>query len=131
MAAGEANGLDGWLIGELRRHSRPTRIDGLLLEEQALDRFACRLDAAEREVAELRTRLQRAERRLDGTSVHHAAAHTRFVPSAEGYEIVESVGPPPRAGESIAVDEASYRVLRVGRSPFPYDRRPCVYLVSE
>ena len=116
--------MDDWLIGELRRHARPLAPDGLLLEDGAYGQIACRLDTAERELAELRVRVQR----LDGRSVHHAVAHTRFVPGGEGYEIVEADGPPPRAGETVAVGERSYRVLRTGRSPFPFDRRPCAYL---
>jgi hypothetical protein len=129
MPSENHHGLDGWLIGELRQHSRPTRIDGLLLENGSLAQVECRLDATERELAELRARVRRAERRLDGASVHHAHAHTRFVPDGTGYEIVEADGPPPRAGEEVAVGGRSLRVLRVGRSPFPFDRRPCVYLV--
>ena len=131
MPSNDRNGLDGWLIGELRRHARPPRVDDLILEETAVSKLVCRVDTAERELAELRSRLQRAERRLDGTSVHHAVAHTRFVPSVEGYDIVESEGPPPRAGDSVTLGDGRFRVLRVGRSPFPFDRRPCVYLVPE
>jgi hypothetical protein len=131
MRPHERNGLDGWLIGELRGQARPMRVEELLLEENAVSRLACRLESAERELGELRARLQRTERRLDGTSVHHAAAHTRFVPGAEGYEIVEADGPPPRAGDPVEAGDARFRVLRVGRSPLPFDRRPCAYLVSE
>jgi hypothetical protein len=126
MPTEDRNGLDGWLIGELRREARPLRVDGLLLEESGLH---CRLDGVERELAELRHRLARTERRLDGASGHTAPAHTRFVPGDEGYEIVEADGPPPRAGDEVEVGERRLRVLRVGRSPFPFDRRPCAYLV--
>jgi hypothetical protein len=129
MATGEQNGLDSWLIGDLRRHARPLRTDGLLLDDD-VSKLACRMDTAERELADLRTRVTRTERRLEGVSVHHAAAHTRFVPAAVGYEVVETDGPPPRAGDEVMVDERRLRVLRVGRSPFPFDRRPCAYLVA-
>lgn len=128
--AQDGNGLDGWLIGELRDRARPARMNELLLETAAEpSRLACRVDALERELESVRGRLARAERRLEGVSVHHAAAHTRFVPREEGYEIVEADGPPPRAGEEVVVGDVRYCVLRAGRSPLPFDRRPCVYLV--
>jgi hypothetical protein len=131
MPAADGNGLDGWLIGELRQRARPLRAEELLVEESAVTRLECRLESAERELAELRTRLHRTERRLDGSSVHHAAAHTRFVPVTEGYELLEAEGPPPRAGDAVEIEAGVFRVLRVGRSPLPFDRRPCVYLVAE
>lgn len=130
MAAAEENGLDGWLIGELRSRARPVRIDDLLLDGPRKGaRLACRVEALERELELVRARVGRAERRLDGSSVHHAAAHTRFVPAAAGYEVVEADGPPPRAGEVVVVGDEAFRVLRAGRSPLPFDRRPCVFLV--
>jgi hypothetical protein len=130
MPSENQHGLDGWLIGELRRHARPVRVDGLLLEEGQAEKLSCRLDSAERRLAELGHRMTRTERRLAGVSVHHAVAHTRFVPAEAGYEIVEADGPPPRAGDEVVVEERRLRVLRVGRSPLPFDRRPCAYLVG-
>lgn len=133
MRAEDQRGLDGWLIGELRNHGRPRRLGKLLLdggdsaEASELDE---RVETAERELHELRGRLQRVERRVVRRNPHHAAAHTRFLPNGSGYEIMELPGPPPRAGESVVVAGRGYRVLRVGRSPFPADRRPCVFLVG-
>jgi hypothetical protein len=58
----------------------------------------------------------------------HADAHVRFVPNGTGYEIVEADGPPPSAGDEVEIAGTRFRVLRIGRSPFPADPRPCAYL---
>lgn len=128
MASEDGHSLDGWLIGELRNHTRSTRVDELLLGGPATAELVCRVERAERELSALAERLRLAERRLEGSSVHHAVAHTCFVPHGEGYELVEADGPPPRAGAEVEVAGARYRVVRAGRSPLPFDRRPCVFL---
>jgi hypothetical protein len=54
-----------------------------------------------------------------------------FLSSAHGYRLVEGEGEAPRAGTTIELEGASHRVVRVGRSPLPGDRRRCVYLERE
>lgn len=60
-----------------------------------------------------------------------AAGWVAFVSSAHGYRLVEDEGGVPRAGASIELEGASHRVVRVGRSPLPGDRRRCLYLEVE
>ena len=51
-----------------------------------------------------------------------------FVPTPAGYRLTVADGPVPERGELLGVEEEWYRVLRVGPSPLPGDRRPCVFL---
>jgi hypothetical protein len=52
-----------------------------------------------------------------------------FKPAGRGgYELLEQDGRPPVVGETLEVDERRFTVTRIGRSPLPVDRRPCVYL---
>jgi len=60
-----------------------------------------------------------------------AAGWVAFLSSAHGYRLVEGEGEAPRAGAAIELEGASHRVVRVGRSPLPDDRRRCVYLEEE
>lgn len=130
MQTGDRNVLDGRLIGELRNTSRQRKLDDLLLDGiEPTTELDHRVESAERELDELRRRVHRVERGLRPKTPHHAASHTLFAPSGAGYEIVEADGPPPRAGDPVVVGGRGYHVLRVGRSPFPSDRRPCVFLV--
>ena len=58
-----------------------------------------------------------------------ATTFVAFVPTADGYRIVELEGSPPAVGETVEVpgSDAPLRVTRVGTS-FPLEGRPCAYL---
>jgi hypothetical protein len=51
-----------------------------------------------------------------------------FVWRPTGYELREREGDPPRVGDEVEEDSARLVVAKVGPSPLPGDRRPCVYL---
>jgi len=53
-----------------------------------------------------------------------------FAPTSEGYRLVECEGTAPNFGDELNVAdcEGPLVVTRVGASPLPFDRRPCVYL---
>ena len=51
-----------------------------------------------------------------------------FVPTAAGYRLAGPDGLVPKPGERLRVDDEWYRVLRLGPSPLPADRRRCVFL---
>ena len=51
-----------------------------------------------------------------------------FVPTPAGYRLAGPDGLVPKPGERLRVDEDWYRVLRLGPSPLPGDRRRCVFL---
>jgi predicted nucleic acid-binding Zn-ribbon protein len=56
------------------------------------------------------------------------AAHVLFVPSANGYTLLEREGVAPEAGDTVEVDGSRYVVRRHGPSPLPGPRRRCAYL---
>ena len=116
---------DGWFIERLRARPRRRRLEDILFERRvreldvsSLVEHIARLEA---ELAELRARLgdDRAER---------PPGHVLFLPTPDGYAIVEADDPPPPPGQLLMLDEGCFRVQRVGRSPFPDDRRPCLFL---
>jgi hypothetical protein len=116
---------DGWFIAHLRGHPRRHRLDELLLDRRlrGLDvhALADHLDELETEVADLKARLSRTVR-------EQAPGHVLFLPTPAGYVVVEAEEPPPRVGELLLLEDECFRVQRIGRSPFPHDRRPCAFL---
>lgn len=54
-----------------------------------------------------------------------------FVGSAGGYRLVEREGPAPGRGDRVEVEGTPLRVLRLGPSPLPGDRRRCAFLERE
>ena len=53
-----------------------------------------------------------------------------FAPTADGYRLVEMPGAPPEVGAvvELVAGEGLLVVTRYGRSPLPFDGRPCAYL---
>jgi hypothetical protein len=121
---------DGWLMGRLRALPRRGRLDELLLDRRLrtldLSQLVAHLGALEDEVAELRAQLAAG---AAGPTL--ASGHVLFLPTSDGYEIVEADEPPPPVGQLLLLDQGCYRVHRTGRSPFPSDRRPCLFLEAE
>jgi hypothetical protein len=95
------------------------RLRGLDVQE-----LAEHLNKLETEVAELRERLRHEE------PEELPPGHVLFLPTPDGYAIVEADDPPPPASRLVLIDDRWFRVLRIGRSPFPRDRRPCLFLES-
>jgi len=58
------------------------------------------------------------------------SAHLLFVPTPAKYLLVERQGPPPGAGDEIALSEGSFVVGKVGRSPVPGEPRTCAFLLA-
>lgn len=54
--------------------------------------------------------------------------HVLFVWKTSGYELLDRPGEPPAVGSEVDLDGQRLRVTKVGPSPLPHDRRPCVYL---
>jgi hypothetical protein len=68
----------------------------------------------------------------EGTAAVAAAeGWLAFLSSPQGYRLVEGNGPAPGPGEPVELEGAPYRVLGVGPSPLPRDRRRCVYAARE
>jgi hypothetical protein len=118
---------DGWLMAHLRALPRRRRFEDLLLDRRLrhldIGGLVEHLESLEAEIAALQARLDVAEPRPDG--------HVLFVPTPSGYAIVDSDEPPPPVNQLLILDEGCFRVQRTGRSPFPLDRRPCLFLEAE
>jgi hypothetical protein len=116
---------DGWFIAHLRGRPRSHRLDELLLDRRlrGLDLHALgdHLERLEGEVAHLKDRLLHTER-------ERPLGHVLFFPTPDGYEVVEAGDAPPPIGQMLLLDAGCFRVQRTGRSPFPQDKRPCVFL---
>jgi hypothetical protein len=59
-----------------------------------------------------------------------AGPYLQFVPTPDGYELLEQQGPPPTALDHVEVPEQDgvFRVAKLASSPLPNDSRPCAYL---
>jgi hypothetical protein len=59
------------------------------------------------------------------------SGHLLFVPSPQGYRLLEREGEPPAMGAELDLGgDARFLVNRIGPSPYPADARRCAYLVS-
>ncbi len=54
-----------------------------------------------------------------------------FVASPSGYRLVEPSGAARERGDRVELVDGTYRVLRLGPSPLPGDRRRCAFLERE
>ncbi len=61
-------------------------------------------------------------------AVEPAAGFVLFVPTSAGYRLAAPATLVPEPGERVRVDDDWYRVLRLGPSPLPGDRRRCAFL---
>jgi hypothetical protein len=116
---------DSWFIEHVRSLPRRRRFEELLFDRRlrALDIKALvdHVDRLEEEIAELIARLEPAEPDLP-------PGHVLFFATPDGYAVIEADEPPPPVGQLLLLEHGWYRVQRVGRSPFPRDRRPCLFL---
>lgn len=100
----------------MEEHLLDRRLRGLDLTE-----LADHLERLEAEVAELTARLQNPE-------PARPPGHVLFLPTPDGWVVVEADEQPPPVGQLLMLENRWYRVQRVGRSPFPQDGRPCLFL---
>lgn len=124
--------IDRTLIATLRESSRPLRPEASLTRPGVRDAdLADAVECLQAVVEELAARVGAVEDRLrepDRASRPDAdvTGHTLFVPTVNGYALVERDGPPPRPGEEVVVDGTPYRAKGYRLSPFPADPRSCV-----
>jgi hypothetical protein len=57
------------------------------------------------------------------------SSHVVFVPTPSRYLVLERQGPPPQPGDALDLVEGSFVVGKIGRAPFPGERRPCAFLL--
>lgn len=93
------------------------------------------LDSLQAENRRLLTEIERIKAEFTSLRVvetpEPASAHLLFVPTPARYVLLERLGPPPEPGEELEVpaEKGCFVVTKVGRSPFPGERRPCAFLV--
>jgi hypothetical protein len=119
---------DNWFIAQLRVLPHRRRLEELLLDrrlrELDVKSLADHLDKLEAEIAELTAR-------LEGEEPERPPGHVLFFATPAGYEVVETDETPPRVGQLLMLENRWFRVQRIGRSPFPGDGRPCLFLEAE
>ena len=59
------------------------------------------------------------------------SSHLLFVPTPARYLLVERDGAPPEAGDELELPDVVGRLVvsKIGRAPFPGERRPCAFLL--
>jgi len=90
-----------------------------------------RQELAERESAlgELRDELEsRAANGAPAAREYDPNGHLLVVPTAGGYRLVTRDGAAPATGDELDLDGTRYRVMRIGRSSLPGDRRAAGFL---
>jgi hypothetical protein len=91
------------------------------------------LDRLQAENRRLREEIERLESEFTRLKVVGApeqpSSHVVFVPTPERYLLLERQGPPPEPGDALDLPEGSFVVGKVGRAPFPGERRACAFLL--
>jgi hypothetical protein len=89
-----------------------------------------RLQEENRRLQEEIERLETEYARLKVVEVpEQPSSHVVFLPTPERYLVLERQGPPPEPGEAVELSEGSFVVGKVGRAPFPGERRACAFLL--
>ena len=89
-----------------------------------------RLQAENRRLLEEIDRLQSEFTRLKVVeALEQPSSHVVFVPTPERYLLLDREGPPPEPGDALDLPEGSFVVGKVGRAPFPGERRACAFLL--
>ena len=90
-----------------------------------------RVKGAGRSIELLGAALLEADARIGGRFLLSSAeGYVAFAPTAGGYRLLELPDAPPELGATIELDACDVPLLvtRYGRSPLPFDGRPCAYL---
>ena len=107
---------------ELRRAALERREVAVAERETVLERIASELQDRETHLRELQSARPAGE--LDGDSEAVEASHLVWS-AGDRYRLVERPGGAPAPGSVVELDSGRWRVLRVGASPLPADRRRC------
>jgi hypothetical protein len=75
------------------------------------------------------TVVEESEERAEPDEPEQPASHVVFIPTPERYVLLERQGPPPEPGVELDLPEGGFVVGKIGRAPFPGERRPCAFLL--
>jgi hypothetical protein len=90
-----------------------------------------RLQAENRKLQDEIERLRGEFTRLEVVETpEQPSSHVVFIPTPERYLLLERQGPPPEPGVALDLPEGSFVVGKVGRAPFPGERRLCAFLLT-
>jgi hypothetical protein len=94
-----------------------------------VDRLLAENRRLQDEIERLRAELARPKI-VKAPAPEQPSSHVVFVPTSERYVLLERQGPPPEPGDALDLPEGSFVVGKIGRAPFPGERRPCAFLLS-
>ena len=63
----------------------------------------------------------------DGNGNQQQAGYVLFIWSPSGWTLQQREGDPPAVGETVEAGETTLRVVKLGPSPLPGDRRRCAF----
>lgn len=110
---------------ELKRAALEQRGSALEERESALEQRADELAALARELREVGGTL--ADRDAEQDEQHEQDGHILLTTDGR-YRTAAGDGPPPGIGDTIELEDGTYRCVRLSPSPFPSDSRRCAVL---
>jgi hypothetical protein len=105
---------------------QPPPLEAVPDPDPEVDRLLAENRRLQDEIERLRAELTRP--RIVETP-EQPSSHVVFVPTPERYLLLERQGPPPEPGDALDLPEGSFLVGKIGRAPFPGERRPCAFLL--
>lgn len=148
-AAGREAELERLAADSAELHQLQARLDVRTAERDAVRDRIAELERGSVEQLELAARLEASElgreeleRRLaeliavppqtSSRRSYDLGSHLLFIPSPDGYRLLERVGAPPSPGELVEVEDvsASFVVARLGPAPLAGSTLACAYLAE-
>jgi hypothetical protein len=102
------------------------RLEAVPDPDPELERLQAENRRLQGEIEQLRSEFSRLKVR---EAPELPSSHVVFVPTPARYVLVEREGAPPEPGDLLDLPEGSFVVGKVGRAPFPGERRPCAFLL--
>jgi hypothetical protein len=105
---------------------KPPQLEAVPDLDPEIDRLLAENRRLQDEIERLRAELTRPK---IVEAPEQPSSHVVFVPTPERYLLLERQGPPPEPGDALDLPEGSFVVGKIGRAPFPGERRPCAFLL--
>lgn len=118
---------DARVVWRLRRHSEPEPV--VLPSLDRLSGLVDRVVELVEAVGDATPEAEPSRPPADGPEPQAVdVAWVAFVASHHGYRLLDGTGAAPQRGGVLELDGAPHRVVKIGPSPLPGDRRRCVYV---